>query len=476
MRPIRFGNLSSISREAISRLGGESFEQHHRDGAGTPDFTRSERSLVRISALQKSGFANDNDNKAPRNPEKVHRMTPSRALNGLHLFVLVVLTMVAIESRVSAHALGQSYVFLRVDDDSVSGRFEMIVADANVVLSLDLPTDGTARWDQIEPHMEQFRSYLLDHVAMAGPKGPTPIRLHGQRLHDIDFGQFVVVDFDLDRFDEPPDYVDIHYSVLFDEIAGHQGLVVVENNWKTGTFNDEGNVALIFGAKYIDQRLDLTSSSTWRGFRALFDLGVHHIWIGIDHILFLMALLVPAVMTRENGKWLPVDGFTPAMIKVVTIVTFFTIAHSTTLSLAALDVVHLPSRLVESIIAVSIAVAALDIIVPVFGKRVWLVVLGFGLFHGFGFASVLGTMGIPTQYMALSLFGFNLGVEVGQVAIIAIAFPVLFWLRRFNVYAFPASQLAAVGLMFVSLYWFTERAFEVDLPLGSIVFGILGVK
>ena len=138
--------------------------------------------------------------------------------------------------------------------------------------------------------------------------------------------------------------------------------------------------------------------------------------------------------------------------------------------------VQLSSRLIESIIALSIGIAALDIIVPVFRGRIWLVAFGFGLFHGFGFATVLGEMELPTKFMALSLFGFNLGVEIGQVAIIAVAFPVFYFIRRTKGYAFPTVQLGAVALIFVSLYWFTERAFEVDLPLGGIVQDLLAAK
>ena len=380
------------------------------------------------------------------------------------------------ENRVSAHVVGQSYIFLTIEDELISGRLEVAVSDLNKVIGSSFPTDGTATRAQLGPFMNAIEAYLLEHVAIALPEGPVAIRLGDQHLFDIDVGQFVVVDFDLGTFEEIPDYLDIRYSVLFAVEPAHQGLLVVEHNWKTGTFNDGLNVALIFGADDIAQRLDLTSSTVWRGFRSLVELGVHHIWIGIDHVLFLMALLLPAVLRRDNGKWKAREGFRSALIQVVKIVTLFTIAHSVTLSLAALNVVRVSSRLVESIIAISIAFAAMDIVVPVFRGRVWLVVFGFGLFHGFGFASVLGTMGILGKYMALSLLGFNLGVEIGQVAIIAIAFPLLFWMRRIKWYAYPFVQAGAAAFIFVSLYWFIERAFEVDLPLGGIVFGLLGIK
>jgi len=212
-----------------------------------------------------------------------------------------------------------------------------------------------------------------------------------------------------------------------------------------------------------------------RGFSAMVRLGTHHIWIGIDHILFLMALLLPAVVQRQDHKWVPVESFRKAIIHVIKVVTVFTVAHTITLSLAALNAVSLSSRLVESIIALSIAIAALNIIVPVFKERIWMVVFAFGLFHGFGFASVLSEIGIPSNYMVHSLLGFNVGVELGQVAIVVGLFPVLYFLGRsliYSRYVLPATTLV---LITISLYWFVERAFLIDLPAGAIVNSLIAL-
>ena len=147
--------------------------------------------------------------------------------------------------------------------------------------------------------------------------------------------------------------------MLHDVASEHQNIVILENEWRSGTFNQEANIVLIFGADDVEHRLELTSSSVWRGVWLLTNLGIHHISIGIDHILFLMALLLPSVLYRKqplSTRLEPVSGFRPAFIHVVTIVTLFTIAHSVTLSLAALGVVQLSSRLIESIIALSIGI------------------------------------------------------------------------------------------------------------------------
>ena len=186
-----------------------------------------------------------------------------------------------------------------------------------------------------------------------------------------------------------------------------------------------------------------------------------------------MSMVDTSVPASYHRSWLPVLRFGPAFWYILTIVTFFTIAHSVTLALAALDVINLSSRVVESIIAISIALAAVHNITPIFKGREWLIALIFGLFHGFGFASVLGEKGLSGDYMVLSLLGFNLGVELGQVAIICLAFPVLFLLRKSIAYP-KIVTYGSVLLILISLYWFIERAFEVDLPLGRLLKMITG--
>ena len=139
-----------------------------------------------------------------------------------------------------------------------------------------------------------------------------------------------------------------------------------------------------------------------------------------------------------------------------------------TLSLAALGIVQLPSRLVEVVIALSIAIAAFDILKPIFHSKVWLVVLGFGLFHGFGFAGALSGMGIFGEYVWLPLLAFNLGVEIGQIVIVAIVFPILFLLRRFALYPKLFMPVAALFLLTVSLGLVVERTFDINLPIGEL--------
>ena len=396
-------------------------------------------------------------------------------INKRQFLLSAALVLATASTGVAAHNVGQGYIFVNLYDDAIDGRIEFTLADLNQALNLDFKEDHTASPADLDRHVDAIQAYALERISFSVNGKAAAIRLKHHELSTFDPAQYAALNFSLLDLSEPPESIEIDYRAIFDAVSEHRGFLVVENNWKTGTMDNEAQVSLIFTPSQPRQVLDLSSSSVLRGVMAMLQLGMHHIWIGIDHILFLLALLLPSVLRRQHGSWEPVSGFRPALWNVVAIVTLFTVAHTITLSLAALGTVNLPSRLVESIIAVSIAIAALEILLPLFRGYVYVVVFGFGLFHGFGFASVLGEIGIPSNYLVHSLLGFNLGVEVGQIMIVCALFPVLFIARRWSVYARFLIKGGAVVLILISMYWFIERAFEVDLPAGSIMFDALSV-
>ena len=217
---------------------------------------------------------------------------------------------------------------------------------------------------------------------------------------------------------------------------------------------------MVFGPHRREQELDLDNvPSLMQPFDFIWQ-GVLHIWIGIDHILFLLALLLLAVMVREDGKWKPVPTFRKALWNVFKIVTIFTLAHSITLSLAALKIVDLESRVVESLIALSIIFVAINNIFPKFNDKTWVVIFFFGLFHGMGFASVMGELPFRTISLVQVLLAFNVGVELGQLAIVAAVFPLLYLLSRSSMYRPVIVIAGSVAICVIASYWFVERAFS----------------
>ena len=147
----------------------------------------------------------------------------------------------------------------------------------------------------------------------------------------------------------------------------------------------------------------------------------------------------------------------------VKVVTAFTAAHSITLSLAALGVVSLPSRLVESAIALSVVCAALNNIWPVVYEKRWAIAFCFGLIHGFGFAAVLADLGLPQASLLIALVAFNLGVELGQLVIVGIFLPVAYTLRATGLYQRVIFIYASASIALIAFLWLIQRAFNVQL-------------
>lgn len=188
--------------------------------------------------------------------------------------------------------------------------------------------------------------------------------------------------------------------------------------------------------------------------------GLHHIWIGVDHILFLLVLMLPAVLVFREGRWRPRVGLRPAAVELLKVVSAFTLAHSVTLSLAALQLVALPPRWVEVAIAASVMVAACHNLRPLFGISPWTLAFGFGLLHGLGFANALAGFGLPDGALPLALLGFNLGVEAGQLAIVTLFFPLAWTLRTGRPYRVWVLQGGSVIVIVIAGLWLWERAWQ----------------
>ena len=180
-------------------------------------------------------------------------------------------------------------------------------------------------------------------------------------------------------------------------------------------------------------------------------------------MLFLLSLLLPAVLVRRQRAWQAGTSFRGAFVDVAKVVTAFTLAHSITLSLAALSVVALPSRWVESAIALSVVLAALNNVFPVVASGRWIGAFGFGLLHGFGFAGALQDLGLPTGSLALSLAGFNLGVEAGQLAIVVLFLPLAFALRSTWTYRWIVVGGGSLAIATIASVWLVERALDVGV-------------
>lgn len=355
--------------------------------------------------------------------------------------------------------MGEGYIYLTAADDGVAGRVEATLGDLNQAVPMDDDADGTVTVGEFEKHYSEVEAYVAERVAVGTGGRDFPLRFTSHDVLKLKWGVFALFSFVAEGVSSPPDVIEAEYRLLFDEIPGHRGLLLIERNDRTGLEANESTWSAVFSPSEPRQEVDLTEEVVAHGFLSYLRHGVHHILIGTDHVLFILALLMTSVLRREGTHWKPVAAFRPALINVVKVITLFTIAHSVTLSVAALGWIDLTPRIVESIIALSVLVAALNNVRPFFGDWTWGVIFAFGLFHGMGFASVLTHLTFELRTLAFSLLGFNVGVELGQLGIILLAFPICYALREKPFYLKGVLPIGSLLIALAAGVWFVERAF-----------------
>lgn len=354
----------------------------------------------------------------------------------------------------AAHKSSDAYLSLRVEGDTITGQWDIALRDLDYAIGLDADNDGVVTAGEWRSHQTAIIDYALSRLRIAADGAACATHATDHLVDQHSDGAYEVLRFAV-ACSAPRRLFEISYDLLFDLDPQHRGLLRVEEQGSTHT--------AIFSPAQKTWRLE-GHASDWR--RQIGDYlreGVWHIWTGYDHMLFLTALLLPAVLVRRAGRWEAVATFGVAWRDVLKIVTAFTLAHSVTLSLAVLGYIALPSRLVESTIALSVVAAALNNVFPLVEKRLWLVAFGFGLVHGLGFANVLAELGLPRNALAVALVSFNLGVEAGQLAVVAALLPLAYLWRRSR--AYPSLVLGAGSSCIVAIasLWLIERGFDLRL-------------
>ena len=354
-----------------------------------------------------------------------------------------------------AHKPSDSYLTLEPAPAGVQGRWDIALRDLEFALGLDADGDGAITWGELRARGADVAAYALARLALRGDGRPCPAAFKELLVEEHSDGGYAVLRFAAACEAGAPRALEVEYRLFADLDPTHRGLLQLV---QAGAAQ-----SAVLGPDRPRLEFALGETSRWRQFRSYAAEGVWHIWIGIDHVLFLVSLLLPAVLVFRRGAWAPAERFRPVFWEVFSVVTAFTVAHSMTLSLAALGVVTLPSRLVESVIALSVVLAALNNLWPVVIRRRWLVAFGFGLVHGFGFASVLAELGLPRDALLVSLVGFNLGVEAGQLAVVCIFLPVAFLMREGAVYRRLGFAGGSAAIALVAAAWMVERIFDLKL-------------
>ena len=347
-----------------------------------------------------------------------------------------------------AHKGSDAYWALRASGSAVSGNIDVALRDLEVLVGLDADGNGSITWGEVKAKEAALRTALIGAMTITQGATPCPLELGAFRVIHHSDGMYLSVPTST-RCGAAITTLEVSYALLFDVDAQHRGLLSLSGqtgeNWTAFTNNKR------------TQTVAFTSIGGGEQTGLAFLQGVHHIRVGWDHLCFLFALLLPSVLRRAGASWAPRPAFKPALLDVAKVVTAFTVAHSITLALAAFDVVTPNAKWVEVAIAVSVALAAFNNLVPFVPETRWSLAFSLGLMHGFGFVAAIRDLGAGGPSLWLSVLGFNVGVEAGQLAIVAAFVPVAWLLRGRPAYRAVVLPLGSAVILGVALYWTWQR-------------------
>jgi hypothetical protein len=404
--------------------------------------------------------------------------------------VLCLLAAICTPNIASAHKESDAYLTLHTDMANahvLDGQWDIALRDLDFAIGIDSNRDGSVTWGEVQAHRDAIERYALAHLAIKGDGLTCDMQPTGQKIDEHTDGAYDVILFQSVCDKEIPGKLTVDYSLFGDIDPYHRGIVTIHGK--------NGIAEAVLGPQTPSIDVDLRTPDRWGQFRSFVVDGMWHIWTGIDHLLFLVSLLLPAVLirvregvgdrvsvrrralvagvgavaiavgaSREQYRWEPVRSWWLAFIDIVKVISAFTLSHSVTLTLAVLGIVDLPSRLVESGIAISVIIAAANNLFPIVWRRVWLIAFAFGFVHGLGFASALSGLQLPPLAMAASLGGFNVGVEIGQESIVLLVMPAAFLLRRTAFYQKYILRWGSVVIIAMATGWLIQRAFDILIP------------
>jgi hypothetical protein len=401
----------------------------------------------------------------------------SNILKGKRLIILcALLVLFSFPAWTFAHPQFTTIAIFDVSPETVALELHIPLGELELAWGHDASKNTETLVERLGP---QLKEYLLAHIHPLTPEGKPwtveVVDLTVEGIQQTPTGPFQKLMAHLIL--RPPSGVStrrfvLNYDLILHQVVTHTVFVTVRNDWEGGKTGDPAGVGVIkvdeATGKLLPFEVNLEKGSWWRGFRGMVALGKQHIREGTDHLLFLLTLLIPAPLLVKGSGWAGFGGTKYAVSRLLKIVTAFTLGHSITLLVGALGWVRLPQQPVEVLIAFSILVSAVHAIRPIFPGKEMYVAGSFGLVHGLAFATVLSTLQLAAGPMALSILGFNLGIELMQLGIIAITVPWLILLSLRPSYKWlriVGSVLAGIA----ATAWITERVTGNPNIVGTLV-------
>ncbi|MCB0516313.1 MAG: HupE/UreJ family protein [Chitinophagales bacterium] len=363
------------------------------------------------------------------------------------------------------HPMPHSIISLDVSSKEVKAELKLPLNELQLAVPFDVTTNANSLLERSE---NELKEYILSHIQLKDEFG---------KLWNIQ-----VKDFKLSedkqtatgKYQEltayllltPPAGSDLRkfvleYDAIIHQVVTHKIFVTLKKDWKSGKIeNDETPIGIIeldiANNRVNPINIQLENGSTWKGFKSMVSLGMHHISEGTDHLMFLLVLLLPATLLIDNKRWSTSKGTRKSIIQLLKIITAFTIGHSLTLILGSLQLVNFPSQPIEILIALTIVITAIHALRPIFPSKEILIASSFGLIHGLAFSSILSEMNLGRTEMVYSILGFNIGIEIMQLFVVLLVIPWLIILSKYKIYKWVRIA-GAIVCVIAALGWLIER-------------------
>lgn len=383
---------------------------------------------------------------------------------------LSIILLLATILSAAAHPMPNSLVDLKITP-------KMLVFEIHVPLS-DFETAFGEKVDLASP--EKLAAYFSQHLRMESADGG---------FWKLDFGSAEIVetsDAFIGKYAElrailtaepPTEATDLRkftlfYDIVLHQIVTHQAIIHIKQDWENGIHDGYKELAVakmdIETGKIYPILVNIEIGSAWKGMKTMLELGMSHIAEGMDHLLFLLMLLLVAPLKTAGKKWAGFGGLRYSWLRLLKMVTAFTLGHSLTLAVCSLGWVRFSNQWIEVAIAVSILVSAVHAIFPLFFGKEVLVAAAFGLIHGMAFSNTISNLHLDKTQLVLSIFGFNVGIELMQLFIVVCSVPFLILLSKSRFYGWFRNGAAVFG-MIAAAGWIVQRITNLDNPITRIL-------
>ena len=337
-------------------------------------------------------------------------------------------------------------------DPHLTAQWDLSLKDLDFLIGLDADGDSRITWGEVKARRQAIVELALAHLHLAADGRDVPLRVTDLLINRHSDGTYATLVIDTDAPADAAE-IDLRYSLLFEQDPTHRGVVLYHRGRTASTH--------ILSPDQPNLHLDAGEAGPLRPLLTFARAGARRFYAGLDHALFLLALLLPAALVHSGGRWAPAPGFRAAALEISAVVGCFALAHSVTLWLAATGYLTLPGPVVGVAVAGSVFVAAALNLLPRLRPPGYALAFALGLLHGF--ALTLHDLGLNATTPLLATVGFNLGLGLATLALALGAAPILLALRRTGFYRWGVLQLGSVLILLLATLWLVERLFDLNL-------------